>query len=128
VVNGGADRSYGIHVAQLAGLPQAVIAHAQRILRQLEAAGQTIREPGEAFLPPVPSRASGALQLPLPLQPVSPVEEALLSLSLEAMTPLEAMQALHALREQVRQRLAALHAAPHPGKVVRMKRHGPKQP
>jgi len=128
VADGGADRSYGIHVAQLAGLPVAVIAHAQRILRQLEAAGQTIREPEEAFLPPVPSRASGALQLPLPLQPVSPVEEALLALSLEAMTPLEAMQALHALREQVRQRLASAHAAPHTGKVVRMKRHGPKQP
>jgi len=128
VVDGGADRSYGIHVAQLAGLPPAVIAHAQRILRQLEAAGQTVREPEPTFLPPVPSRASGAWQLPLPLQPVSPVEEALMALSLEAMTPLEAMQTLHALREQVRQRLGGAHAAPHPGKVVRMKRHGPKSP
>ena len=128
VADGGADRSYGIHVAQLAGLPAAVIAHAQRILRQLEAASQTVREPGEAFLPPVPSRASGALQLPLPLQPVSPTEEALMSLTLESMTPLEAMQALHTLREQVRQRLASMHATPHGGKVVRMKRHGPKQP
>ena len=127
VADGGADRSYGIHVAQLAGLPPAVIEHAQRILRHLEAASQV---PGgeEPFLPPVPARATGALQLPLPLQPVSPVEEALMGLSLESMTPLEAMQALHALREQVRQRLASLHATPHSGKVVRMKRHGPKQP
>ncbi|HLA24606.1 MAG TPA: DNA mismatch repair protein MutS [bacterium] len=127
VADGGADRSYGIHVAQLAGLPPAVIEHAQRILRHLEAAPQV---PGgeEPFLPPVPARATGALQLPLPLQPVSPVEGALMELSLEAMTPLEAMQALHALREQVRQRLASLHATPHGGKVVRMKRHGPKQP
>jgi len=38
------------------------------------------------------------------------------------------MQALHTLREQVRQRLASMHAPPHGGKVVRMKRHGPKQP
>ncbi|MDQ7843605.1 MAG: DNA mismatch repair protein MutS [Armatimonadota bacterium] len=128
VVDGGADRSYGIHVAQLAGLPAPVIAHAQRILRQLEAAGQTIREPGATFLPPLPSRASGALQLPLPLHQPSPVEEALMALSLEAMTPLEALQVLHALREQARQRLAAAHTAPHPGKVVRMKRHGPKTP
>jgi len=127
VADGGADRSYGIHVAQLAGLPPAVIEHAQRILRHLEAASQI---PGgeESFLPPVPARASGALQLPLPLQPISPVEEALIGLSLESMTPLEAMQALHTLREQVRQRLATLHATPHGGKVVRMKRHGPKQP
>jgi len=127
VADGGADRSYGIHVAQMAGLPPGVIEHAQRILRHLEAASQVPGDEG-AFLPPVPARASGALQLPLPLQPISPVEEALMGLSLEAMTPLEAMQALHTLREQVRQRLASLHAAPHAGKVVRMKRHGPKQP
>ncbi len=128
VVDGGADRSYGIHVAQLAGLPPDVIQQAQRILQRLEAASQTVREGDEPFLPPVPSRARGALQLPLALQPASPIEEALLSLSLESMTPLEAMQALHALREQVRHRLADLHATPHGGKVVRMKRHGPKQP
>jgi DNA mismatch repair protein MutS len=127
VADGGADRSYGIHVAQLAGLPPAVIEHAQRILRNLEAAS---RIPGaeEPFLPPVPARASGALQLPLPLQPISPVEEALMALSLESMTPLEAMQALHQLREQVRQRLSSAHTVAHGGKVVRMKRHGPKQP
>jgi DNA mismatch repair protein MutS len=127
VADGGADRSYGIHVAQLAGLPPAVVEHAQRILRHLEAASQA---PGaeEPFLPPVPARATGALQLPLPLQPVSPIEEALMGLSLESMTPLEAIQALHALREQVRQRLASVHATPHGGKVVRLKRHGPQQP
>jgi hypothetical protein len=62
------------------------------------------------------------------LQPISPVEEALMALSLEAMTPLEAMQALHQLREQVRQRLSSAHTSAHGGKVVRMKRHGPKQP
>jgi len=126
VMDGGADRSYGIHVAQLAGLPAAVIEHAQRVLRHLEAASHTVREADPTFLPPVPSRASGALQLPLPLQPTSPIEDALMSLTLESMTPLEAMQALHALREQVRQRPA--HTTQHGGKVVRLKRHGPKQP
>ncbi|MGH2398605.1 MAG: DNA mismatch repair protein MutS [bacterium] len=126
VADGGADRSYGIHVAQLAGLPAPVIEHAQRVLRHLEAASHTVREADPTFLPPVPSRASGALQLPLPLQPPSPIEEALMALTLESMTPLEAMQALHALREQVRQRPA--HTAQHGGKVVRLKRHGPKQP
>ena len=39
IVPGGADRSYGIHVAQLAGLPRAVINRAQEILKQLEASG-----------------------------------------------------------------------------------------
>lgn len=44
IVPGGADRSYGIHVAQLAGLPQAVVQRATEILRQLEAsAGKAVR-------------------------------------------------------------------------------------
>lgn len=127
VAEGGADRSYGIHVAHLAGLPQAVIDQAQRILQRLEAASPA-GPTGETFLPPIPSRATGALQLPLPLSPLSPVEEALLALALEAMTPLDAMAALHSLREQVRQRFGTSRVPPHTGKVVRMKRHGPKQP
>jgi DNA mismatch repair protein MutS len=123
VVDGGADRSYGIHVARLAGLPPSVIEHAQRILRQLEATSSSIRSVEEGFLPPIPSRAMGALQLPLPLTPISPVEEQILGLSLESMTPLEALNALHALREQVGQRVEEARSAAQPGKIVRMKRH-----
>lgn len=123
VVDGGADRSYGIHVARLAGLPPAVIEHALRILRQLEATSSSVRSVEEGFLPPIPSRATGALQLPLPLTPISPVEEQLLGLSLESMTPLEALNALHTMREQVRQRVEEARSAAQPGKIVRMKRH-----
>lgn len=44
VVPGGADRSYGIHVAQLAGLPKPVVQRADEILRQLEASsGKAVR-------------------------------------------------------------------------------------
>ncbi|MGH2522629.1 MAG: DNA mismatch repair protein MutS, partial [Anaerolineales bacterium] len=39
IIPGGADRSYGIHVAQLAGLPRPVIARAQEIMAQLESSG-----------------------------------------------------------------------------------------
>ena len=39
IVPGGADRSYGIHVAQLAGLPRPVVTRAQEILAELEASG-----------------------------------------------------------------------------------------
>ncbi len=43
IIPGGADRSYGIHVAQLAGLPRPVIARAQEIMAQLEAsAGRAV--------------------------------------------------------------------------------------
>jgi DNA mismatch repair protein MutS len=119
VADGRADRSYGIHVAQLAGLPRDVIEQAQRILNRLEA---TTGLPADGtFLPPIPARASGAAQLPLPLTSRSAVEDALLALPLETMTPMDAMAALHELREQLRQRPSPEEAVP-PGKVVRMKR------
>ena len=44
IVPGGADRSYGIHVAKLAGLPPTVIARAQQVLAQLEQPDTTIDE------------------------------------------------------------------------------------
>jgi len=43
VVRGAADRSYGIHVARLAGLPPEVIARAREILGRLEAEGQALQ-------------------------------------------------------------------------------------
>jgi DNA mismatch repair protein MutS len=105
VAEGRADRSYGIHVALLAGIPEPVIAEARRILRQLEAAAARPREPGAA---PLPARARRARQLPLTLDLTSPVEEALLGLAVESMTPLEALQTLAELRERAR----ALRARP----------------
>jgi DNA mismatch repair protein MutS len=99
VADGRADRSYGIHVARLAGIPEPVIGAARRILQQLEAAAARPREP-EA--PPVPARARRARQVPLELAFASPIEEALLALSIESMTPLEALQTLVDLRERAR--------------------------
>ncbi len=125
VVDGGADRSYGIHVARLAGLPPMVIEQAQRILRHLESSGGAPAAE-QTFLPPLPSRALGAQQLPLPLNQLSPVEESLLTMSLESMTPLDAMAALHTLIEQVRQKVASAESGARAGKIVRMKRHLPK--
>jgi DNA mismatch repair protein MutS len=120
VADGRADRSYGIHVAQLAGLPTGVIEQAQRILTRLEATAGLAPTEG-TFLPPMPTRAAGAAQLPLPLAARSAIEDALLALPLEAMTPMDAMAALHELREQLRQRPSQAEAIP-PGKVVRLKR------
>ncbi|MDR7556340.1 MAG: DNA mismatch repair protein MutS [Armatimonadota bacterium] len=101
VAEGRADRSYGIHVAQLAGMPAEVLDEARRILQQLEAAGA---RPGDPGAPPVPARARRARQLPLALELPSPLEDELLALPIEAMTPLDALQTLAALRERVRRR------------------------
>ena len=84
VVPGGADRSYGIHVAALAGLPAAVIARARDVLGELER--QRPLEPA-------------AQQLGLPLQaPSDPLLVELDSLQLDRLTPLEALQKLYELK------------------------------
>jgi len=96
IVAGGADRSYGVHVAALAGLPRAVVGRARELLRALDAAprGQTV-EPGvQAQL--------------LPLQPApEPLIDELAELELDAVTPLEALKQLYELRAAARQRLGA---------------------
>jgi len=80
IVPGGADRSYGLNVAQMAGLPAAVLVRAAAILAGLEAAR------------PVAAAALGGEQLPLPMPIPDPVVEELRQLSLDSMTPLEALQ------------------------------------
>jgi DNA mismatch repair protein MutS len=89
VVAGGADRSYGIHVAKLAGVPRPVIHRAQELLEQLES--------GE-FRPGTESTA--------PFQPVlfaddHPVVETLRGLDVSTMTPLEAISTLYDLQRQL---------------------------
>ena len=86
IVPGGADRSYGIHVAEMAGLPRAVIARAQEILADLEGAARRV---------PVASGPTviHVRQLPL-LQDKNPVVEELRQLDINALSPLEALNKL----------------------------------
>jgi DNA mismatch repair protein MutS len=87
VVPGGADRSYGIHVAALAGLPPQLIARARDILGELER--QRPLEPVER-------------QLGLPLvQLEDPIREQLNAIELDRLSPLEALQKLYELRQRL---------------------------
>jgi len=83
---GGTDRSYGIHVAQLAGLPSGVVSRAREILATLE--GEHRMVPGS---PPAP-RDPG--QLPLFGDHADPMVEELKSLDVDTLTPLEALNRL----------------------------------
>ncbi len=95
IVPGGADRSYGIHVAELAGMPQPVIKRARDVLATLEAHSN-----GRS---PVRARGrSEAEQLPL-LVPPSPLVTELAALEIDGMTPLEAITKLYELREKARE-------------------------
>jgi len=87
IVPGGADRSYGIHVAQLAGLPALVIERANQILKQLEAtSGKTI-----------PEKVSNQDQLRL-FPENNPLMEAFKQTDLNALTPIQALNLLYEWR------------------------------
>jgi DNA mismatch repair protein MutS len=88
---GPADRSYGVQVAKLAGVPPAVVARARQVLERLE------REAGApAHLEDLPLFA--AVAEPEARFGPSPVEEALAALDLDGMSPREAMDALYRLK------------------------------
>ncbi|WP_447978162.1 DNA mismatch repair protein MutS [Candidatus Nitrospira bockiana] len=93
IVDGGADRSYGIHVARLAGLPLPVIRRAKEVLARLESAGassSTFERPEDQEDPPPPN-------LPTP----HPLIEEVRQMELFSMTPLEALNRLADLQRRL---------------------------
>jgi DNA mismatch repair protein MutS len=101
VIPGGADKSYGIHVAQLAGLPRGVLHRAQEVLAELEGDHQP-KPPGKPKgRGPHPPEAL-AQQLLLFGQS-SPVVEEIIKLDMDSLTPLEALNKLYELQKKARE-------------------------
>jgi DNA mismatch repair protein MutS len=93
VREGPADRSYGLQVAQLAGVPREVIRRAREYLTALEAQRDARQRPNpQAELP---------LFAASPQEPSDPLREAVLALDPDAMAPRDALQALYRLRQLV---------------------------
>jgi DNA mismatch repair protein MutS len=132
VIEGGCDSSYGIHVAKMAGVPDAVVNRAWEILAELEshgmaAAPQLRQAQGSAPLAPAapaapekepPRKAAGRLPGPqIDLFGAAPVEienpvhrkayEELMRLDLDALTPMQLMMKIHELKAKI-----ASHPAP----------------
>jgi DNA mismatch repair protein MutS len=101
IVPGGVDKSYGIHVAKLAGLPRSVVHRAQEVLDELE---MVSRQPAGKR----PSRANRQpkevppQQMPLFGQK-SPLLEELQNLEIDSMTPLEALTKLYELQKKAKE-------------------------
>jgi DNA mismatch repair protein MutS len=91
IVPGGADKSYGIHVAELAGLPRAVINRAQEILSTLEADAQEMK-----------AREKIAVQQLSFLPKTNPLIEELKSLEIDSLAPLEALNKLYEWQQRLR--------------------------
>ncbi|MCL4393387.1 MAG: DNA mismatch repair protein MutS, partial [Chloroflexi bacterium] len=89
IVRGGADKSYGIHVAQLAGIPKAVVHRAEEVLQELEERQASAE------------RAQAAVQLSLFSQS-DPLREELATLDVLSLSPLEAMNKLFELVERAK--------------------------
>jgi DNA mismatch repair protein MutS len=94
VVQGAADRSYGIHVAKLAGLPAPVLARANEVLHALEKADGRPKAADLAGDLPLFQAARG---MPEP-GPASRLEQALAGINPDSMTPKEALEALYRLK------------------------------
>ncbi len=98
IVEGPADKSYGIHVAKIAGLPRDVVERATVILAQLEA--DHMDESGRIKIPARP-RMARSRQLSLFIEPDHPVIEQLKSLDLDQLTPIAALQKLNEFRAEL---------------------------
>jgi len=91
ITPGGADKSYGIHVAELAGMPRPVINRAQEILAQFEAVSDQSSDD--------PHVASKQLQL---FSEADPLLEEIRSLDLNSLSPLEALNRLYEWQQRFR--------------------------
>lgn len=92
IVRGGADQSYGVEVAKLAGVPDKVVRRAKEILEELE------REGGRA---PAPAGPGLQEQLSLTEMGAAEVAERLRRTAVETLTPIEAMNLLYELKQKV---------------------------
>lgn len=96
IVQGGTDRSYGVHVARLAGLPKRVLDRAEELLKEYDS------DNGRSVTPaPQPEKA----QMMGSLFTASGVAQKLDTLDVMSMTPIEAMNTLYQLQAEARKEL-----------------------
>jgi DNA mismatch repair protein MutS len=98
IVPGGADKSYGIHVAQLAGIPRPVIHRAEEILAELEQKGdaKARRKAMQEIVMPA------AMQMTLFSAEPHPLIEEIKGLAIDELTPIEAIGKLYELQQKAR--------------------------
>ena len=96
---GAADRSYGIQVARLAGLPDSVVARARDVLTKLEDSDR--KNPASQLIDDLPLFQVAVRKEEAKRAGPSKVEEALSAINPDDMTPREALDALYALKKQL---------------------------
>ncbi len=101
IIEGGTDKSYGVHVAKLAGIPRSIVDRAKKILAQLESSG--LDDQDQPKIAPVKVRAKkpNEMQLALFRSPHEATLDALKTLDIDSMSPLEALMKLKSLRQEI---------------------------
>ena len=99
IIQGGADKSYGIHVAKLAGLPKVVTERAKKILADLEA--EPTKQIKHMDTKVVKEKAISANEGMSSLF-ANPLNEQILALDVMSMTPLEAINKLYQLQQEAK--------------------------
>ncbi len=95
IIPGAADRSYGIHVAKLAGLPKGLITRADEILHELESADPRGTHGLAEEKKPMPA-ASGSLF-------ANPILDKIIALDVMSLTPIEALDILYKLQNEAKE-------------------------
>jgi DNA mismatch repair protein MutS len=93
VIPGGADRSYGVHVAQIAGMPRPVVDRARELLAQLEQDGSNFKLPSANN-----QKHDSPRQMSFFEPPPNPALTALQHLAVDELSPLEALTKLYELK------------------------------
>jgi DNA mismatch repair protein MutS len=104
VLPGGADRSYGIHVAKLAGIPKAVVNRANEILAELQAQSSDFRLK--------PAKKDNSYQISIFDDQRHPIMEALRRIEVETLSPIDAITKLYELKRMLAVFLRHFYAQP----------------
>ena len=104
IVEGGTDKSYGVHVAKLAGVPKSIVERAKKILAQLEASNLDDQDRPRIAPVRVKAKKPSEMQLTLFRSPHEATLDAIKKLNTETLSPLEALMKLQSLKEEILRR------------------------
>jgi DNA mismatch repair protein MutS len=110
IIRGGTDRSYGVHVARLAGLPKKVIERADEILEEYDRNKGFVCEEAQACKADAKSSAKedAAMDLGMGSLFMNALQSELLQMDVMSMTPIEALNALYKLQQEAKKESGGL--------------------
>ncbi|MDZ7821788.1 MAG: DNA mismatch repair protein MutS [Candidatus Marinimicrobia bacterium] len=101
IVPGSTDKSYGIYVAQMAGIPQSVVKRANEILHNLSGADHLLPDGQHALHPP--AEEAKVMQMDIFTARDSALHREIGDMDIENMTPLEALKRLHEMKQKLKE-------------------------